>query len=308
MKAIMYHYVRPFAKDYPNLKKLDFKDFKKQLDYFQSQFGFVNKNDFINCFSTNKSVSGIILTFDDGFSCHYDFVFKELKKRGLWGIFYIPVQPFLEHKLLDVHRTHILLAKHKSKKLFEFLNKKIDKKMFDESRIDEFKSKTYLTQKNDDYSLIFKRILNYYISYEYREKVLDKLMKKFVPNEKEILQSYYLTKKQIIEMHNAGMIIGSHTVNHPVMSRLNNQEQEFQIKKSFDFLESIIQKFHHKTFCYPYGGFHSFTSQTQSILSRENCLYSFNVEERDIQDIDIQLRPHALPRYDCNQFPHGTPK
>ena len=54
---------------------------------------------------------------------------------------------------------------------------------------------------NDDYSLIFKRILNYYISYEYREKVLDKLMKKFVPNEKEILQSYYLTKKQIIEMH-----------------------------------------------------------------------------------------------------------
>ena len=116
------------------------------------------------------------------------------------------------------------------------IDKKIDKKMFDESRIDEFKSKTYLTQKNDDYSLIFKRILNYYISYEYREKVLDKLMKKFVPNEKEILQSYYLTKKQIIEMHNAGMIIGSHTVNHPVMSRLNFQEQEFQIKKSFDHL------------------------------------------------------------------------
>ena len=36
-------------------------------------------------------------------------------------------------------------------------------------------------------------------------------------------------------MHNAGMIIGSHTVNHPVMSRLNNQEQEFQIKKSLIF-------------------------------------------------------------------------
>ena len=84
----MYHYVRPFAKDYPNLKKLDFKDFKKQLDYFQSQFGFVNKNDFINCFSTNKTVSGIILTFDDGFSCHYDFVFKELKK-GAYGDFFI---------------------------------------------------------------------------------------------------------------------------------------------------------------------------------------------------------------------------
>ena len=66
-------------------------------------------------------------------------------------------------------------------------------------------------------------------------------MKKFVPNEKEILQSYYLTKKQIIEMHNAGMIIGSHTVNHPVMSRLNFQEQEFQIKKSFDFLESCSE-------------------------------------------------------------------
>lgn len=305
MKAIMYHYVRPFDKEFPNFNNLHIDDFIKQLDYFEKEYGFVSKEEFINCFTTGKPSKGVVLTFDDGLYCHFDYVFKELKKRNLWGIFYIPTQPYMEGKLLDVHRTHLLLGKHDSKKIFSYLEKIIDNSFFDMSKIQEFKKFTYETQENDQYTLLVKRILNYFISYKYREEILNKLMNHFIPNENEILKSFYLTPSQIKQIHDAGMIIGSHTVNHPVMSRLDDMEQNFQILESFNFLEGIVKTFHQKTFCYPYGGFHSFTKETENILIKNKCLYSFNVEQRDIESHDLTNRQQALPRYDCNQFKYG---
>jgi peptidoglycan/xylan/chitin deacetylase (PgdA/CDA1 family) len=304
MKSVMYHYVRPFNRDFPFLKNLSLDNFKKQLDFFAKEFGFIRKDDFVKSF-TGKITNGVILTFDDGFSCHYDFVFKELKKRGLWGVFYIPTHPFIKSTMIDVHRIHVLLSKHNPKKIYNFLIDVLDDSVIEKDKIKEFRNKTYILQKNDNYTNFIKRSLNYYISYQFRNKIISLLMEKFVPNENEIFKKFYLTKNQILEMHNSGMVIGSHTVNHPVMSRLNVQDQESEIKDSFQFLEGIIKKLDHKTFCHPYGGFHSFTYQTEKILSKENCLYSFNVEPRDIDVNDLRYRPQALPRYDCNQFPFG---
>jgi peptidoglycan/xylan/chitin deacetylase (PgdA/CDA1 family) len=305
MKAITYHYVRPYNAKYPNFKNLHIDDFKKQLDYFENEYGFLSKENFIKCVKTGIPQKGVILTFDDGLSCHYNYVFKELKKRGLWGIFYIPTQSFVEKKIIDVHRIHLLLGKFNSCDIYNYLEKLIDDSLFDKKRLEEFKNFTYLTQKNDSYTLYVKRVLNYFISYGHREKIINKLMAKFIPNEKKLLTTFYLNENQIIEMHNYGMIIGSHTVNHPVMSRLSYKEQEFQIHNSFNYLEKIIKNFDHKTYCHPYGGFHSFDNNTEEILSKNNCLYSFNVDKRDIQNKDLKSRPQALPRYDCNEFKFG---
>lgn len=306
MKAIMYHYVRPFDANYPYLKNLDFEDFKNQLDFFEKEFGFVSQADFIKSIETGVPKSGVVLTFDDGLSCHYNFVFHELKKRNLWGIFYIPTQPYVEGKMIDVHRIHLLLARFDSQVIFDYLDKKIKSDQYDVSRIDEFRQLTYKTQKNDEYTLLVKRILNYFIAYKHREAVIDSLMTKFIKNEKDLLLDFYLNKKQICEMHNNKMIIGSHTINHPVMSRLDKNQQTTQINQSFEYLKNILGDFNQKTFCYPYGGFHSFTNETVKILENENCLYSFNVEHRDINEEDLILRRQALPRYDCNFFPFGS--
>ncbi len=306
MKAIMYHYVRPYDSNYPYFKNLDLDDFKRQLDFFEKEFGFVRKEKFISSLNTGVIPQGVVLTFDDGLSCHYKHVLPELLKRNLWGIFYIPTQPYLENKFIDVHRIHLLLGKCNAKELFTFLNSLINEGMFDLEKIHDFENFTYSNQKNDNYTLLVKRILNYYISYQYREAVINQLMTKFIPTYN--LRDFYLTTDEIKTMHNVGMIIGNHTVNHPVMSRLTIVEQEKQIVDSFNFLENITTESVHKTFCYPYGGFHSFTDDTEKLLEKNNCLYSFNVEQRDICSKDLLLRPQALPRYDCNQFKYGQVK
>ena len=42
------------------------------------------------------------------------------------------------------------------------------------------------------------------------------------------------------EMSNNGMIIGGHTVNHKVLSKLNYEEQDYEISNSIDFIENEI--------------------------------------------------------------------
>ena len=123
MKAIMYHYIRPKCKNMPYFKHLDFDDFKRQLDVFQRKYGFVEKKEFLECIETKKVLkSGIILTFDDGLIDHYDYVFKELKERKLWGCFFVPVQPYISRKILNVHKIHLLLGTYGGSKIYNQLN------------------------------------------------------------------------------------------------------------------------------------------------------------------------------------------
>lgn len=305
MKAIMYHYVRPSNGDFPFLNNLHIEDFRKQLDYFEKAFGFVSKEAFIESFSTGIVPKGVVLTFDDGLKCHYDFVYHELKKRNLWGIFYISTQPYTENKFIDVHRTHVLLGKFGGEKVYENLKKLVHDGILDQSKKLEFEKLTYTSQINDNHTLLVKRLLNYFISYEFRENIINELMDKMLPQQQDIFSDFYISPSEIKEMSTGGMIIGSHTVDHPVMSRLTTELQYGQIVNSFKYLESITDNDQPRTFCYPYGGFHSFTKATEDLLQNENCLFSFNVEARDISSNDLLLRPQALPRYDCNQFEFG---
>lgn len=301
MKAIMYHYVRIPDSRIPNFKFLHFEDFKKQLDYFQSNYQIIDPL----VISKSVAADGIILTFDDGLKDHFDFVMPELIKRNLKAIFYISTGVYQKNKLLDVHRLHILLGKYGGAFIYNRLKSLITDEMLVDAHVEEFKKLTYASQENDDFTTIAKRIVNYFIGYTYRENIMDQLMSDLFDDEEKLSASFYLSENEIRDMHNQGMLIGSHTVNHKVMSKLSGEEQEFEIEKSFSFIESITKGLKCKTFCYPYGGFHTFTNETEKILEKHHSSFAFNVEPRDIETSDLVERRQALPRYDCNLFPHG---
>lgn len=308
MKSIMYHYVQKDHPLLPYFNHLDVEDFRLQLDYFESTFGFVSKESFLKSLTTGKPVDGVILTFDDGLKCHFSEVFPILMERGLWGLFYVPTGVFSSQKVLDVHRIHVLLGGGDSSMILnELMTLVHPDQLIDQGRVD-FTQKTYLIQKNDDATALVKRMLNYYISYEFREEILDQLCLKFVNPELLKVGTFYATKEEMLSMEAGGMIIGSHTVSHPVLSKLTPNQQYKEIQPSFETLASFGLALSVKTFCYPYGGFHSFTDETEQLLKDQGCLFSFNVESRDIERNDLLFRPQALPRYDCNEFPFGQVK
>jgi peptidoglycan/xylan/chitin deacetylase (PgdA/CDA1 family) len=105
-------------------------------------------------------------------------------------------------------------------------------------------------------------------------------------------------------MDAAGMIVGSHGANHLLFSKLSIDRQREEIEKSFEYLSQVVGR-PVTTFCYPYGGSHAFTSRTMSLLEEAGALFSFDVNPRDVTTQDFRWRRQALPRYDCNMFPHG---
>ena len=305
MKAIMYHYVRPPPEGLPYFRYLHLDDFRRQLDHFGKTHRFITQEEFRDALAGESAMpQGVLLTFDDGLKDHVDHVLPELVKRGLWGLFYVPTGPYQTGAILDVHRVHLLLGRHGGRGMLEALREVTTEAMLPDQRREEFNTLTYDTQDNDQDTTLFKRILNYFMEEQARSRVLDDLMAERFSTAPRI-EDVYMARNDVQRIEESGSLLGSHGVNHQVMSRLSVARQEAEVHGSFAFLERLTGRLAMRSFCYPYGGFHSFTEETERILSSSGSLFSFNVEPRDVTIGDLRERPQALPRYDCNHFVFG---
>ena len=293
----MYHYVRPYEANYPHFNNLDTQTFKRQLDYFKKKYGFISKKDYIYAIKNKVNIDGVVLTFDDGFKDHYSYVMPELIKRGLWGVFYISTGIYRKNKLLGVHRVHYLKGKYGADKILDGVLSEVEDYMLDHNTIEEFDKEIYLHSNYEDNEKQLRRLLNYFIKYEYRDAILDTIMKKFF-DENELFSNVYLSIKEIQELSSNGNIIGSHTVSHSVLSRLTYNEQFDEIKDSFDFINQIVNQ-NYKSFCYPYGYSSSYNQDTLNILKElkvdDACVFDNKIQGNDIKQ-------YTISRIDCNRF------
>jgi peptidoglycan/xylan/chitin deacetylase (PgdA/CDA1 family) len=299
MIAVMYHYVRPSDPSKPYSRHLDVEIFKKQLDFFQEEYGFVGREDFLYNNQTCRNSEGVILTFDDGFKDHYAYVMPELVKRNLWGLFYVPTGIYNEpFKLLGVHRIHSLIAKYGGEEIKRRTLSLIESSMLDDEKIKEFDKEIYSYSNYDEAEKFVRRLFNYYISYEFRDKILDSLMGCLF-DEPLLFKEFYMSLEELKALEKSGSIVGSHTANHPVLSRLTREEQYEEIKGSFDFLAKHLEM-KTRSFCYPYGYASSYDSNTLDILRELNVNHAF------VFDNKIEGRPiypkFEISRIDCNQY------
>lgn len=292
----MYHYIRNKSKLFPNYDILEKKDYINQIKNFEKKNGLINSYEEL-FISSDK----FLPTFDDGFKDHI-FAAEVLKKHNSIGIFFIPTLPLKNNIILDVHKTHLILGKVRS---FEALNE-LEKYLYKNKITNFYKNNekikyksAYKDQIDKDKKKEFKKIMNYYGDLKLKHKILDYLLKKFDINTKP--KNYYLNKKEIKYLKSIGMIIGSHSESHTLLSRLSYKEQFKELNNSKIFLEKIINK-SIDTFCYPFGRKISYNDNTLKILKKLKYKFAYSVEERDISFKDIQKKPYELPRYNCSLF------
>lgn len=311
MQISTYHYVRRADPALPYFRFLHIEDFRAQLDYFQRRFRMVRRDDFLAALDgAPPPENGMLLTFDDGLREHYEIVLPELEARGLWGIFFVSTGPLEgaalgRERLLRVHRLHHLLGARGGRELRAALEPLIGEDMLDPALVARFKDRIYPWQKNDDATGWVKRMVNYYLAERWRDPVLDRLCADLI-DEPAWAERLYLTGPQVKDLQARGMLIGSHAVNHPVMSLLSVDEQRREIETSFAALERIAGGLVLRCFCHPYGSGPTFTEDTERLLSEAGCRCAFAIEPRPVEAADLRERPQALPRYDCNMYPHGA--
>ncbi len=301
----MYHYVRTYDSALPYFRYLDIDNFRKQLDYFREEFGYVSLEEWRNFIEGGVMPNDngkVILTFDDALRCHFEFVFPELVKRNLWGIFYVPTSPYSDNLILDVHRIHLLCGAYRGFDLLAIAECLIDEDMIPVKKIYEYHNQTYTHQENATGEAEFKRLMNYFVDYQFRTNIINEIADRLGFIFKQ--NCFYIPLEGLNIMKQQGMIIGSHSHGHPVMSRLSATEQKREIETSLSVLGTLAEGAH-TTYCHPYGGFHSFNRDTLDILDQSKVAYAFNVENREISPEDYRGFKFALPRFDCNFFPFG---
>ena len=295
---IMYHYVRDLANsNYPKIKGLDIEKFESQLNFLSKNYNVISIEEFHEG-NYNSSKKSCVLTFDDGYIDHFDFVFDRLLKYNIKGAFYAPVDIIDSSKVLDVNKIHLILASASEDLILDRIKYHFCR-LQTKNSIDYFIGKINTSSRYDTKkTIIIKRLLQNVLDLDLRSLICDKLLDEFVnKSEEELSRELYLNRDQISEMIDCGMHFGSHGKSHFWFNSLDQEQQEYEIKESIKFLNSIYKKDFLLTMCYPYG---SYNENTLSLMKK----YNFKLALTTIPKIYNSLVDdiHKIPRLDTNDY------
>ena len=305
LTIIMYHYVREIiGSKFPNIKGLEFANFKNQLDYLQNKYSIIKAEDLIE-YAINKKTSlpknPCYLTFDDGYKDHIEYVLPELKKRKIQGSFFPASKPIINHDLLNTNAIQFILASCEDlEKLIKELNTKCIEYGVSEDEINKLWLSIDDRDRFDNRSVTYvKRMLQRELPEEIRSKVTDMLFEKYVGvSQKDFSIDLYLSKEEVSQLVSEGMYVGSHSHSHYWMNEESLESQKKEIELSLVFLDKIGAPTKDWIMCYPNG---AYNDDTLSILRKKKCVVGLtcNVGHG-------LLKRHKLlelSRFDTNDFP-----
>lgn len=300
-----YHFIRKKNDNfYKNINYLEFNKFKNQINNFEKIFNIIGFDDALNVLRSNKKYKKpfLILTFDDGYMDHYEYVFPFLLKKKLKGLFYPFANSLKKGFITDTNKIHFTLAKNNKieiieDEIFDYLKNSTN---YNLKKINVARKMIYKNRRYDNHKVSFvKRLLQYYLPAEIRYKINDYLFQKHVTKDKlEFYEKLYLKKKHLKEMKNYNMHFGSHGTSHNYLGFMNTQEQNLEIKNSLIFLKNLFPKEKNFSICYPYG---SFNQETIKIVKK----YDFKLGlSNSYGSINLLKKNNlfTLPRYDTNDF------
>lgn len=302
----MYHYVRDLAHSkYPEIKGLDIHLFVEQIEYLSKHYHFITIEQLIESSLNRVSLpkNAVVLTFDDGYIDHFQYVFPILKSKKIQGSFYIPVLTVTENQILDVNKIHFILASvyNKSNLILDIYfwldHFREEYKLFDN---EYYYNKLAHSSRFDSAEVIFiKRLLQVELDEKLRNIIVNELFKKYVSSdEKSFSRELYLSKEQIEEMNDGGMHIGGHGNSHYWLGSLSKEKQVIEIERSIEFIGNIGGDLNNWTMCYPYG---NYNDDTIDILKDSGCKLAWTTQV----DIYNTAEHHCLtaPRLDTNDLP-----
>lgn len=307
--VVMYHYVRDLKHSrYPEIKGLDIKLFKGQLEYILKHYSVVTMEELIYTIETNKDLpeNALLLTFDDGYIDHYLNVFPILKEKGIQGTFFSPVKAISKHEVLDVNKIHFILASVENKEIlideiFNLMDKYRDCYRLKDNEY--YYEKYAIRNRFDTKEVVFiKRILQSGLPKELRNNICNYLFAKYVSeNESAFSRELYMNIDQLRCMRQSDMFIGVHGYEHYWLSSLDKDQQINEIELSMKFLEKIGVSTDRWAMCYPYG---DYNETLLEVIKDRGCAIGFTtkVAVANIEKDNCLI----LPRLDTNDLPKNV--
>lgn len=255
--------------------------FAEQIRLFKSHLDLISLDDLPDALARRRGRYGLI-TFDDGYRDNYEVAFPILKAEGARAAFFIATG-FIDNPRLpwwDEIAWMTRTSRRQGIELSEWLASPLS---FDEP----------------DRERAVRTLLRVYKSMpaDSTEKYLDAIAQATGSGRCsiELSKDLWMTWDMIREMHAAGMTIGGHTVNHPLLTRVSPQRQREEIQGCVARLTEIIGQ-PPRYFSYPVGGKDAFDNVTRDCLKEAGirCAFSYYGGFRsfvDWDDYDVRRVP-----------------
>lgn len=316
LTIVMYHYVRDLVHSrYPRIHGLQIELFREQVQFLKKNYNFVTVEQILDAYENNSvrdlPEHPVLLTFDDAYKDHFDFVFPYLEHEHIQGAFYAPVKAVTENTILDVNKIHFILASTPEEKLSQLLGElkyQLDyyRKDWNLHNYDYYFDKLAVANRFDSKEVIFiKRLLQVELDERLRKIITNDVFQKVVGMDEGMFsRELYMSMDQIKCMVDNGMHFGSHGYDHYWLNSLSKDKQKFEIRKSLEFIKEIGGDTDNWTICYPYG---AYDKDTISILKENGCKLGMTtrVGVADLEDKqgDVIFK---LPRLDTNDLPKSA--
>lgn len=259
---VMYHYVRPLQRTrFPAIKGLDLALFRGQLHFLQQHYTLIGMDELLAAIEAETPLPprAALLTFDDGYSDHYQYVFPILDQERLQGAFYPPCATISRRQLLDVNKIHFVLASVTNNCVIEDQIDQIliNEQGFDDESLDKLKRQYRIADHLDSAERVYiKNLLQFALPEAVRNRITDQLFATFVSaDQTAFAEELYITEDQARTMVSCGMHIGGHGDHHYWLSHVPETRIAAEIKQTSDMLMRIGMPTERRTFCYPYGDY-----------------------------------------------------
>ncbi len=255
--------------------------FDQQVQYLSKNFDVVTPNDLSDVFKSRRG-RHVLITFDDGYRDNYEFAFPILKSYGVSGTFFLATS-FLDQPSIPWWDEIAWMVRNSE-------NNSIDLSQWSHEKIPFDKP---------DCSKAIYQLLKIYKSLngsqtaDFLEAVSQQTKSGRCPD--SLAGDLWMTWDMVREMAENGMSFGGHTVNHPVLSSLEEDQQEAEILNSGKRIEKEISKFP-VAFSYPVGGDSAFTEMTQKLVQKSGYQYAFSYYGGYSSFKQAEFNPYDLPR------------
>ncbi len=226
--------------------------FARQMDYLASYFNVLSLEDAVQRMK-NRDIpdNAIVVTFDDGYRDNYINAFPILKELSIQATIFLTTDCVDSRRVLWHDRifsafreTKVLFLRSFGRDLKEYPLRTLEEKLFAQQEVLKF-----VRSLDDTERLLW----------------VDRLINLFEVEDRKQAPDLMLRWNEIRAMHQNGISFGSHTVTHPILSRLSIDKARVEIYESKRILEEKLET-PVRTFAYPSGRKIDYNESIKSIL------------------------------------------
>lgn len=264
----------------------DSEGFKWQINFLKKRFDIINFAELSERLAGRKKLTGreLLITFDDGFSDNYSNAFPILKSENVPATFYISTD------YIGAKKTFWFNEIVHSIKTAEQLSFTLGDEQYNFEPTD--------TNREKVIQLVLDKLKQ--VSNQKRLSTIESLYEDLNFNaDKTPASELPMTWDNVVEMSENNMEFGSHSVSHPILSRLDASELEHEIAHSKQHIESMINK-PCISIAYPVGGEDAFTDNVES--QSKSAGYDFGLSYISGTNHVEALDMHSLKRMHVERY------